>query len=79
MKITLVINSCFIQYNAPLKETVIVTQKIYSFRQEFYVFSHFQLQFSVSDVCIVSVTLNYNIQLFHISLETYAYVSATIV
>ena len=32
MKINLIVNSCLIQYNAPPKEYVNVTQQIYSFR-----------------------------------------------
>ena len=79
MKFTLIMNSCSIQKNAALKENVNVTQKIHSFRQKFFAFSQFQLHFRVFDVWIVSVTVNYKIQLVHISLETYAYFSPTFV
>ena len=79
MKFTLNMNSCFIQHNAPPNEYPIATQQIYSFRKELFIFSQFQLHFNVFDVCIVSLTVNYNIQLIHISLETYAYFLPTTV
>ena len=71
MKSTLNMNSCLIHYNAPLEEHVNVTQWIYSFGKKLFIFRQFQLNFSVCDVCIVSVTVNYNIQLVHISPETF--------
>ena len=79
MKITFFMKSCFIQHKAPLREDVNVTQKIYSFRWEFFIIIQFQLHFSVFDACIVSVTVNYNIQLVHTSFETYDYFSPTFV
>ena len=44
------INSCFIQYNAPLVEYVNIAQKIYSFRQKWLVLCHFQINFITFEV-----------------------------
>ena len=72
-------NSCLIQYNAPLVEYVNVAQEINSFCQMWLVFFYFQINFNIFQVEIVSVTVHDNIQLVCISLEIHTNFSPSII
>ena len=67
----LFMNSCFIQYNAPLVEYVNVAQEINSLCQKWLVFCEFQINFITFDVKIVSVTVHGIVKLVCISLEVH--------
>ena len=75
----LIMDSCFIQYNAPLKEYINVAQKMNLFCQEWLVLCQFQIHFIILEVWTVSVTVHNNTQMVRISLEVYTYFSATII
>ena len=85
-KITSILDEVYLNYEQlfhPIQCTALKTRQNNSMDilawKFFFVFSQFQLQFSVFDVCIVFVTVHYYIQLVHISLETYTYFSPTFV
>ena len=72
-------NSCFIEYNAPLVENVNVAQEVNAFSKKFFVFSQFLLRFSILEVGVVSMAVYDNVHLVCISLKVDAYISPTIV
>ena len=77
-KIVLIMNSCFIQCNAPLVKYGNVAEKKNSFWQEWLEFGQIQINLIVLEVQIVSVTLHDNFQLVCIKLAVYTYFSPTI-
>ena len=79
MEFVLIMNSCFIQYNAPLVEYVNVTQEVNSFYQKWLVFCHFKINFIIFGVYTIPVTVHDNIQLVCISLEVYPFFSPTVI
>ena len=69
----LIMNSCFIQYNAPLVEYVDVAQQVNLFCQKWIIFCHFKINFIIFEVYTTSVTVHDNFQLDCISLEVYPF------
>ena len=60
-KLVLIPNSCFIQYNTPFEKHVENSQQVYSFRPESLVLSQFQMNFTIFQVKLVSITIHENI------------------
>ena len=77
-ELDLIMNSCFVQYNASLLDYVKVAQKKVSQYQERLVFVQFQIKFIIFEVYTVSVTVQDNIEFVFISLEVYTFFSPTI-
>ena len=75
----LIMNSCFIQYNAPRVENVNVAQKVNALSKNFFVFSQFFIHTSVPEIRVVSIAVYDNVHLVCISLKVDAYFSSTIV
>ena len=74
-------NSCFVQYNAPLVENVNVAHEANAPSKKLFVFS--QLKDTENDLILeipaVSIAVHDNVHLVCISLEVDAYFSPTIV
>ena len=76
-RVCLIMNSCFIQYNAPLVEYVNLAQEIDSFCQNWLVLCQFRINFIIFEVYFVSVTVHDKIQLVFIRLDFHTYFSLT--
>ena len=76
--VVLIMDSCFIQYNAQLIKYVNVAQKINLFCQEQRVFCQLQVNFIFFEVQFISVTVHETNELVCISLEVYTYFSYAI-
>ena len=72
-------NSCFIQYNAPLVENVNVAQEVNALSKKLFVFSQFSIHFSILEIRNVSKAVHDNVHLVCISLKVDAYFFPTIV
>ena len=72
-------NSCFIQYNAPLENYVDVPQKINLFSQKQLLFCQLQKNFVIFEIQIFSVTVHDIIQLVGIGSEVYTYFSTSFI
>ena len=71
-------DSCFLQYKAPLEKDVNAIQYVTSFCQGWLVFRQVQITFIIIEVQIVSVTVHDKIEVVCISLEVYTYFSSAI-
>ena len=71
-------NSCFIQYNAPLVEIVNVAQELNALSKNLFVFSQLLIRFSVLEIRVVSIVVHDNVHLVCISLKVDAYFSPTV-
>ena len=78
-KFVLLMNSCFIEYNATLVKYANATQQINLFCQKRLVFCQVQFNFIIFEVQIVSAMVHDNIQLVCNPLEVFTYFSSTIV
>ena len=66
-------NSCFIQYNAPLAENVNVAQELNALSKKlFFVFSQLPLHFSILEIRVVSIAVYDNVHLVCISFKIVA-------
>ena len=65
----LIINSFFIQYNAPLVENVNVAQEVNALSKKLFIFSQLQLHFSILETRGVSIAVYDNVHLVGISLK----------
>ena len=72
-------NSCFIQYYAPLVENVNVAQEVNALSKKFFVFSQLLVHFSILEIRVVSIAVYDKVHLVCISLKVDAYVPSTIV
>ena len=70
-KVVLIMNSCFIMYNAPLVEDANVVQLTSSFCEEQLVLCQLQIDLIIFEVQIVLVTVQDNIEIVRISLKLY--------
>ena len=75
----LIMNSCFIQGNAPLVENVNVAQEVNALSKKLFVLSQFYIHFSIFEVRDVSIAVLDNVHLVCISLKVDAYFSPTFV
>ena len=75
-EVFLIMNSCFIHYNAPLEKYVNVALEIESFRKKLFVFCHFYFHFRIFQIYVVSVAVYDNDQLVCICV-VYTYSSLT--
>ena len=78
-EVVLIINSCFIQYNARLVENVKKAQEVNALSKKLFVFSQLYIHFSILEIRVVSIAVNDNVHLVCISLKVDAYFSPTIV
>ena len=77
--LVLIINSCFIQYNAPLVENVNVAQEANAPRKKLFEFSQLYIHFSIVELRVFSIAIYDNVHFACISLKVDAYFSPTIV
>ena len=70
------LNSCFLQYIAPVEKYVNVTHYKKWFSQECLVFCQLQINFKIFEVQIVSVTVYDNFEIICINLELYTFFSS---
>ena len=72
-------NSCFIQYNAPLVENVNVAQEVNARSKKFFLFSQLQLHLNILEIRVVTIAVYDKVHLVCISLKVEAYFSSTFV
>ena len=78
-KFVLILNSCFIQCNAPLVENVNVAQEVNALSKKLFVFSQLCVHFSILEIRVVSIAVYDNVHLVCISLKVDACFPPTIV
>ena len=78
-KFVLIMNSCFIQYNASLVENFKKAREVNALSTKFFVFSQVYIHFSILEIRVVSIAVNDNVHLVCIGLKVDAYFSPTIV
>ena len=71
-------NSCFIQYNAPLVGSVKVAQEVNALSKNLFVFSQLLIHFNILEIRVVSVAVQVNVHLVCVSLKIDAHFSPTI-
>ena len=78
-KFVLIMDSCFIQYIAPLVKVDFLAQKINSFCQEQLLICQFQFKFIIFEIQIVADWYTTILSFACITLEVYTYFSSIIV
>ena len=77
--LVLIMNSCFIQYNAPLLENVNEAHEVKAISKELFVFSQLQINFSILEIRVVPIAVYDRVHLVYISLKVDAYLSSTVI
>ena len=75
----LIMNSCFIQYNAPLVEIVNVAQEVNALSKKHFVFSQLYIHVSNLAIRVILIAVYENVHLVCFSLKVDAYFSYTLV